>query len=211
MDSQVKKQLKKDWVLTAEAFDKLLLNLDENRENASLIYEDIRKRLIRQLTAGRSLFAEEQADEVFNRIARKIFEEDFVLDRENPYPYFHQVARYVLLEYQRQSRRKILGLDDLSTGEEPSYNVAEMLEKAYEKFRTELGLNALRHCREQLDTQEVVMLDKYNAALGKDKKQRHQQLAINLGKSQNALKISVSRARNKLIECAKKKLSIVLN
>ncbi len=211
MDSQVKKQLKKDWVLTAEAFGKLLLSFDENQEKASLIYEDIRKRLIRQFTAGQSLFADEQADEVFNRIARKIAEENFMLDRENPYPYFHQVARYVLLEYQRKSRRKILGLEDLSAGEEPSYNTADILEKTYEKFRTELGLKALRQCREHLDTQELVMLDKYNEALGKDKKHRHQQLAINLGKSQNALKISVSRARNKLIECAKKKLSIVLN
>jgi DNA-directed RNA polymerase specialized sigma24 family protein len=211
MDSQAKKQLKKDWVLTAEAFEKLLLSFDENKEKASLIYEDIRKRLIRQFNANHSLIAEEQADEVFNRVARKISDEDFQLDSENPYPYFHQIARYILLEYQRQNRRKILALDDLTVAEEPSYNSVELMEKANEKFRTELGLNALRKCREHLSSQELTMLDEYNAALGKDKKHRHEQLAASLGKTQNALKISISRARTKLIECAKKKLMIVLN
>ena len=66
-----KKLLKKDWILTAEAFEDLLKNLEPDREKASLIYEDIRKRLIRQFKAGNSSIAEEQADEVFNRIARK--------------------------------------------------------------------------------------------------------------------------------------------
>jgi DNA-directed RNA polymerase specialized sigma24 family protein len=211
MDSQAKKQLKKDWVLTADAFEKLLLSFDEDQEKASLIYEDIRKRLIRQFNANQSLIAEEQTDEVFNRVARKITEEDFILERENPYPYFHQIARYILLEYQRQNRRKILGLDDLTASEEPSYNAVELMEKANEKLRTELGLNALQKCREHLNTQELAMLDKYNSALGKDKKQQHEQLAQSLGKSQNALKISINRARKKLIECAKKKLMILLN
>jgi DNA-directed RNA polymerase specialized sigma24 family protein len=210
MDSQITKQLKKNWVLTAEAFDKLLLSFDDNKEKASLIYEDIRKRLIRQFNANQSLIAEEQADEVFNRVARKIADEGFILDQENPYPYFHQIAKYILLEYQRQKRLKILGLDDLTIGEEPSYNSVEILEKAQEKFRTELGLNALKQCREHLNTKEIVMLDKYNSALGKDKKQRHEQLAQSLGKSQNALKISINRIRKKLIECAKKKLSVIL-
>ena len=66
-----KKLLKKDWILTAGAFENLLKNLDPDSEKASLIYEEIRKRLIRQFKAGNSILAEEQADEVFNRIARK--------------------------------------------------------------------------------------------------------------------------------------------
>lgn len=211
MDFQAKKQLKKDWVLTADAFKKLLLGFDEDQEKASLIYEDIRQRLIRQFNVNQSLIADEQADEVFNRVARKISEEDFILDRENPYSYFHQIARYVLLEYQRQNRRKILGLDDLTASEEPSYNTFELMKKANEKLRAELGLNALRKCREHLNEQEIMMLDKYNSALGKDKKHLHEQLAQSLVKSQNALKIAINRVRKKLIECAKKKLSIALN
>lgn len=118
---------KKDWVFNAEVFEKLLFSLDENPEKASLIYEDIRQRLIRQFHASQSQIAEEQADEVFNRVARKIHEEDFVLNKNNPYPYFHQTARYILLEQQRSERRKILGLDDLSSAKEPFYELEEVL------------------------------------------------------------------------------------
>src|SRR5215211_5328606 len=122
MSYEAKKIYKKDWVLNAEAFEKLLLSLDGNSENASLIYEDIRKRLIRQFRASQSPIAEEQPDEVFNRVARKIYEEDFVLDKNNPYPYFHQTARYILLEHQRRARCRILGLEDLPAADEPFYN-----------------------------------------------------------------------------------------
>lgn len=210
MDSQSKKQLKKNWDLTADAFEKLLLSFDEDQEKASVIYEDIRRRLIRQFRANQSLIAEEQTDEVFNRVARKISEEGFLLERETIYSYFHQVARYVLLESQRQSRRKILGLEDLATGEEPSYDSVEVFEKLQDRHRTELGLNTLKQCREYLNKQELTVLDEYNSALGKDKKQQHERLAQSLGKSQNALKISINRIRKKIIECAKKKLMMLL-
>jgi DNA-directed RNA polymerase specialized sigma24 family protein len=209
MSYDAKKIYKKDWVLSAEAFEKLLFNLDENAEKASLVYEDIRKRLIRQFRANQSQIAEEQADEVFNRIARKIYEEDFVLDKNNPYPYFHQTARYILLEQQRHSRRRILGLDDLPMAEEPSYNPEEILARFSERLRDEAGLRSLRECRESLSERDINLLDRYDAAKGKEKKTQRQQLAEETGKTVNALKISINRIRKKLIDCAKKKLKSI--
>jgi hypothetical protein len=150
MSYEVKKIFKKDWVLNAEAFEKLLSSLDGNPEKASIIYEDIRNRLIRQFRANQSQIAEEQADIVFNRVARKIHEEDFVLDKNNPYPYFHQTARYILLEQQRIARRRILGLEDLSSAEEPFYDPEEILARFSERLRDEAGLQYLRECRETL-------------------------------------------------------------
>jgi DNA-directed RNA polymerase specialized sigma24 family protein len=211
MISQIKKQLKKDWSLTAEAFEDLLSSFDDDREKASLIYEEIRKRLVRQFRVNQSLIPEEQADEVFNRIARKISQENFILDRQNPYPYFHQTARYVLLEYQRQNRRRILGFEDLNAEEEPAFNPLDAYKRAEEKLHAELGLTALRECRKKLRAADLELFDSYNAAVGKNKKHLHEQLAAELGKTQNALKIVVSRLRKKLIECAKKKLAVVLN
>lgn len=204
----IKQPLKKDWILTAEAFKKLLENFDSDAERASVIYEDIRRRLIRQFKASRSLIAEEQADDVFNRIARKIFEEDFILDRENPHPYFHQTARYVLLEYQRQNRRKLLGLDDLPVSEEPAFDPVEAIRKAEQQTEKTLGLQALKQCRENLSEREINLLDRYDLISGKDKKTLREQLADESGKSVNALKISINRIRNKLIDCAKRKLNI---
>lgn len=205
MSLETKKVLKKDWVLNAEAFEKLLFSFDADQEKASERYEDIRRRLIRQFRASQSQIPEEQADEVFNRTARKIYEEDFVLDKENPYPYFHQVARYILLEQQRHSRRRILGLDDLSASEEPFYNPEEVLARFSEKMRDEAGLNSLRECRRSLSRKELDILDRYDSAKGKHR----QELAKETGKTVNALKISINRIRKKLIDCAKKKLKSI--
>lgn len=205
MPYEAKKIFKKDWVLNAEAFEKLLASLDGNPEKASLVYEEIRKRLIRQLRANQSQIAEEQADEVFNRVARKIHEENFVLDKNNPYPYFHQTARYILLEHQRRARRKILGLEDLPLSEEPSYNPEEVLNRFAERLRNEAGLNTLRECRESLSEKDISLLDRYDAAKGKQR----QQLAKETGKTVNALKISINRIRKKLIDCAKRKLKSI--
>jgi DNA-directed RNA polymerase specialized sigma24 family protein len=204
MPYEAKKIFKKDWVLNAEAFEKLLAGLDDSPEKASLIYEDIRKRLIRQFRASQSQIAEEQADIVFNRVARKIHEEDFVLDKNNPYPYFHQTARYILLEQQRIARRRILGLDDLPISEEPFYNPEEILARFSERVRDEAGLNSLRECRETLSEKDLHLLDRYDAAKGKQRAQ----LAQETGKTVNALKISINRIRKKLIDCAKKKLKL---
>jgi DNA-directed RNA polymerase specialized sigma24 family protein len=205
MSYEVKKIFKKDWVLNAEAFEKLLLSLDGNPEKASIIYEDIRKRLIRQFRASQSQIAEEQADIVFNRVARKIHEEDFVLDKSNPYPYFHQTARYILLEQQRTTRRRILGLEDLSVGDEPFYNPEEILARFSERLRDEAGLGYLHECRENLSEKEIDLLDRYDAAKGKQRKQ----LAQEMGKTVNAQKISVNRIRKKLIDCVKKRLKTI--
>lgn len=207
-DFPKKKSLMKEWVLSAEAFEILLKSLDEDRGKASAIYEDIRKRLIRQFTANQSLIADEQTDEVFNRVARKIYEEDFILDSENPYPYFHGTARFILLEYQREKRRKLLGLDDLKVSEEPTFDPVEAFELIEEKMRTAHGLEALKHCREKLSESEIALLDKYDLIAGKDKKIIRERLAADFGKTVNALKISINRIRNKLITCAKKKLRI---
>jgi DNA-directed RNA polymerase specialized sigma24 family protein len=215
MISQTKKQYKKDWSLTAEAFKDLLSSLDNDHEKASLIYEDIRIRLVRQFRASQSLIPEEQADEVFNRVARRISQGDFVLDQQNPRAYFHQTARFVLLEHQRKNRCKILGLDELAESDEPSYNPVEAFEKAQERLQNKRGLNAIRECRKNLSDDDLKILDDYNAATsattGKDKRHLHERLAGDLGKSRNALKIVIVRLRKKLIECAKKKLAIVLN
>lgn len=210
MSSITKRTLKKDWILTAEAFEKFLFSLDSNLEKASFIYEDIRNRLIRQFRANQSQFAEEQADEVFNRVARKVFEEGFLLNKENPYPYFHTTARYILLEYQKKSRQKVLGIEDLSPAQEPYFNPEVALEKYTERIEKEIGLQSLAECKQSLPEKDRELLEKYDAAKGKDKKQQRDLLADSLGKTKNALKISVNRIRNKLIECARKKINMKL-
>ena len=103
----------------------------------------------------------------------------------------------------------MLGLDDLPLSEEPAFDPVEALEIVEGKLRKESGLDALRQCREKLAEREVVLLDSYNLIAGKDKKAQRERLANESGKTVNALKISINRIRNKLIECAKRKLKLL--
>ena len=103
----------------------------------------------------------------------------------------------------------MLGLDDLTLSEEPAFDPLEVLRIVEGKLQKELGLDALKQCREKLAEREIGLLDRYNLIAGKDKKAQREQLANDSGKTLNALKISINRIRNKLIECTKKKLKFL--
>src|SRR6266446_3605240 len=81
--------------LTADIFTKLLARLDPDRERAGERYEDLRRTLTRFFEWRNAPFPEEQTDEVFNRIARKLFEG---VEIRNIGSYCYEVARLVCLE-----------------------------------------------------------------------------------------------------------------
>jgi len=66
--------MKKDWVLTQDAFDTLLDWLDADRERAGCKYESIRLRLIKIFTCRGCHEAEELADETINRVVARVVE-----------------------------------------------------------------------------------------------------------------------------------------
>jgi hypothetical protein len=67
-------QDRKRWSLTAEAFDKLLVSLDPDRERAGEKYEHLRGGLVCLFEWRGAPFPEDHADEVINRVARKLGE-----------------------------------------------------------------------------------------------------------------------------------------
>src|SRR5207237_8917938 len=81
--------------LTADKFAKLLARLDPDRERAGERYEDLRRTLTRFFEWRNAPFPEEQTDEVFNRIARQLFEG---VEIRNIGSYCYEVARLVCLE-----------------------------------------------------------------------------------------------------------------
>ncbi len=64
--------MKKEWVVTQQTFDSLLIWLDEDREQAGLKYEKIRLRLIKIFTCRGCAEAEDLADEVINRVVSRV-------------------------------------------------------------------------------------------------------------------------------------------
>jgi hypothetical protein len=69
MDSRLTKG---NWTLTQEGFDGLLTWLSPDREQAGRKYEEIRLRLIKIYTRRGCTTPEELADEVFNRVTKKL-------------------------------------------------------------------------------------------------------------------------------------------
>lgn len=83
--------LKKEWVLTREAFDKLLACLDRDRERAAEKYEEIRNALITFFEHRGCLSPQEYADETINRVARRLSEGKEIY-ANNAASYFYGVA-----------------------------------------------------------------------------------------------------------------------
>jgi hypothetical protein len=63
---------KKDWVLSREAFDALLLNLDPDPERAGARVEHLRRALITFFECRGSAAPEELTDDTMNRVARPL-------------------------------------------------------------------------------------------------------------------------------------------
>jgi DNA-directed RNA polymerase specialized sigma24 family protein len=103
--------LKKNWVLTQEAFDHLLALLDADRERAGRKYAELRQSLEKFFEWRGADFPEEYADETLNRVARKVAGGEAV--RELP-RYCFGVARLVLLEAAKRQGAARKGLAEFS-------------------------------------------------------------------------------------------------
>ena len=88
----------KTWVLSQEAFDKLLLAFDPDREQAGYKYEMLRQKLLKFFEWRGATAPEDHADEVLNRLARKIEHGEALRDLSS---YSVGVARMMLLEISR--------------------------------------------------------------------------------------------------------------
>ncbi|HEU0172831.1 MAG TPA: hypothetical protein VFV58_01090 [Blastocatellia bacterium] len=65
---------KKGWVMTREAFDRMLAELHPDSERADEQSEKIRQKLVKLFEWRGCAHAEDLADETFNRVAQKIYE-----------------------------------------------------------------------------------------------------------------------------------------
>jgi hypothetical protein len=89
----------KYWDLTEGAFDKFLVWLSPDRDQAALKYEQIRRGLIAIFEARGCAEAEELADVTIDRVVKRLREMADIYDGD-PAPYFYAVAHCVQLEYE---------------------------------------------------------------------------------------------------------------
>jgi RNA polymerase sigma factor (sigma-70 family) len=176
--------MKKDWILTQEAFDAMLDWLDPDRDEAGRKYEDIRLRLIKIFTCRGCLEPEDLADETINRVSNRLSEiqRDYEGD---PAPYFYGVAKKILLEYLRPK----------PSAPPPSpYDPEGSLEKEKE-------FQCLERCIETLTPDHRALVVGYYQEEKRTKIDHRRLLADQLGIALNALRIRAHRIRASLYKC----------
>lgn len=176
--------MRKNWVLSQEAFDALLNWLDGDREKAAARYEEIRRNLVNYFVARHCADAEDLADETINRVTKNLsrIQKEF---KGDPGRYFYGVAYKVWMEYLRR----------------PSPPAQQ---PPVDSDRLELEYRCLEHCIQRLSVENRELLLKYYYAEGRDKIEQRKLLAASLGIAPNALRIRAYRIRASLQKCVEK-------
>jgi RNA polymerase sigma factor (sigma-70 family) len=183
------------WVLTEEAFSKLLESLDPDREQAGEKYEDLRRTLVRFFEWRGTPAPEEHVDETLNRVARRLDEGQVI---SNFGGYCYGVARLVFMESLKGREKEIIPLEDadpagLVAAEDTSDAAAE----------EEKRLECLEECLRKLPNESRELIMEYYRDEKRDKIDRRKALAERLGIPRLALGNRAQRLRDKLAQCVK--------
>ena len=185
---------KKDWVLTHEAFERLLALLDADRERAGHKYETVRRKLIEFFEARGSYSPAEHADETINRLARRISEGEEI---HSPERYVYGVARLLLKEMLRSQAREPIP-SDLAPGPGIATNDEEHEQRQQEQDRR---LECFESCLTKLSpASRVLIVEYYREERGIKIEERKRQ-ADALKMTLNALRLRACRIRTELGHC----------
>ncbi len=180
--------------LTESGFDKLLLCLSCEREQSGEKYLLLRRNLVRFFEGRGFQTAEDAADEVCNRLMRKL---DAGAAIENINQYAYGVARMLALELHKERAREQQALNEFQKNGIASHD---------EYDETELRLACLRHCLQDLPAESRELILTYYQGDGREKIENRQRLAEKLGIPQNALRNRAVRLRGKLKNIISKNL-----
>lgn len=186
--------MKKEWVLSQDAFDTLLDWLDADRDRAGHKYEAIRLRLIKIFTCRGCHDAEELADETINRVIARVVELTGGYEGD-PALYFYGVSQKVHLEYLRKAHSQAANLPLVTEGQNAqAIDLTSDIEPEYE---------CLERCLEQLPPNNRDLVVRYYQQERKAKIEHRKSLATELGIAVNALRIRAHRIRLVLQRCVR--------
>ena len=177
-----------EWSLTPEAFDKLLAAFSHDADEAAKQYEALRVRLIRFFEWRSVPLADKHADEVFNRVARRIDEGQQV---KNVVSYAYRVAYLVFLEVLKEP--ELVDIDQESI--QPT-----AIEPQYEDTEHEQRQRCFDSCLDGLTISNRKLILGYYQNERQAKIER-KELAVQFRISLDALRIRVCRIRKNLEEC----------
>jgi DNA-directed RNA polymerase specialized sigma24 family protein len=176
------------WSLSASAFEQLLDVLDGDRDKAARTYEHLRQRTMGLLRWWGAANAEDLADRILDRVARKL-EEGAVIPKGSFGAYVRGVARMVYYESTR---------DPHVQAEDQVLEAVPAPAPAREESRAQACFD---RCLGSLDDHDRRLVLKYYDT-GKAKHVRSS-LAAEMGISATALRIRVHRLREQLEQCVR--------
>ncbi len=181
------------WELTGEAFNKFLARLHAEPERAGEQYEAIRLALVKFFDWQGAFATEDLADEVINRVARKIGEGDELRD----VPQFcYGVARLVLLEHRKGFLNRRAEVEEISS--------FAALSQATE---TDERQDHLERCMRELPVESRQLVLRYYQDERRQKIDVRAAIADQLGIPLNALRSRVQRIRDRLEQCLKRRMA----
>lgn len=186
-------------IFTEFGFGRLLEWLDDGVDSHGERYLEMRTRLVQYFDRRNRPGADELADETLNRVAKTLAEHGRIATRP-PARYCYVVARFVLLEDFRRSRKQI-PLAEPRRFETVRAARARSPESEARLVVKEERLNCLDRCLQQLRPEQRELAIEYFRDAGRSRIERRRQLATRLAITMNALGIRACRVRESLMKC----------
>lgn len=176
------------WVLTQEAFDRLLASLGRDRESAGEHYLATRAKLVRFFKFRGCPFPDDHADETINRVARRLVEGEKIRNQDS---YYFGVAHMLLWEINKQNVRQQQAMRDL-----PGSTITSI-----QSDESEARIERLRQCLQKLCPGDRELILQYYHGEKGVKINGRKKLAERFGVSLNTLRMRVLRMRANLQRC----------
>jgi DNA-directed RNA polymerase specialized sigma24 family protein len=177
----------------------LLEWLDDGVDSHGDRYLEMRRRLVSYFDRRNRPNADELADETLNRISRTL-EQTGAIATKPPARYCYVIARFVLLEDLRRSRRHV-PLDEPRSIEASRARGTGVDESSERLMLREDSLDGLDHCLGQLKPEQRDLVIEYYRDAHRQRIDRRRDLARRLGITMNALAIRACRIRDALLRC----------
>ena len=189
--------LREEPKITRFAFHRLLAWLDDGVESGGETYIEMRRRLVAYFDRRNRPFADDLADETFNRIS-KTLEQSGAIEVTPPARYCYVVARFVLLEDIRRSRRYV-PVDE--SRDLPTFGPRPSAGSEDRDSVKEQRLECLDRCLDKLKPEQRELAIEYYRDAKRERIDRRRALAERLRITMNALGVRACRIRNALEVC----------
>ena len=174
---------------TPENFEKLLLFLHPDRERAGEAFELLRLKLVEYFRSRDCLYAEELVDETLNRLTKKVAEGEEIRDALR---YCYGLAHWVWVEHSRRSGIiNRVSIDDLPVA--PFVFQDSLVRKEREA--------CFQYCLRELPAKDRELVVEYWDHENQSHRDARREIAERLNITMTALRIRVSRIKDKLRAC----------